>query len=216
MCERCADKLYIVQDTVTALSTLVQPSFEGTFAVLHLALFSIMHPTSAVRTSWDTFVLLLLFSVCIITPVCSRCLYINLTNIHLHKFIGLIHILCAVHDMLRGDLQRCIHCWCVHIPQYAYAASLCPSNTLWCTFSWCQAVGLYVSISEVCGINAGIWEVVMDAAFILDVLLNFRTAFIGTDFLVTDPSAIAVNYLKVFSPSTTVQAEPSTQVIYVM
>jgi hypothetical protein len=37
----------------------------------------------------------------------------------------------------------------------------------------------------------------MDASFCLDVCLNFRTAFIGKDFLVTDPGAIAVHYIQV-------------------
>lgn len=37
----------------------------------------------------------------------------------------------------------------------------------------------------------------MDASFILDVYLNFRTAYIGRDFLVTDFRAIAIHYLQV-------------------
>lgn len=37
----------------------------------------------------------------------------------------------------------------------------------------------------------------MDASFFLDVMLNFRTAYIGSDFLVAGQGAIAKHYLKV-------------------
>jgi hypothetical protein len=52
------------------------------------------------------------------------------------------------------------------------------------------------SFWEVQSVHAGFWEILMDASFFLDVILNFRTAFIGTDFLVTDHGAIAVHYLQ--------------------
>ena len=37
----------------------------------------------------------------------------------------------------------------------------------------------------------------MDASFFMDVVLNFRTAYIGTDFLVTGIWPIAQHYVKV-------------------
>ena len=37
----------------------------------------------------------------------------------------------------------------------------------------------------------------MDASFFLDVMLNFRTAYIGSHILVTGQRAIAKHYLKV-------------------
>lgn len=42
----------------------------------------------------------------------------------------------------------------------------------------------------------------MDASFVMDVFLNFRTAFLGSDHLVTEAKAIAVHYLKVRTSST--------------
>jgi hypothetical protein len=36
--------------------------------VPHLIFIAIMHPNSTLRTSWDTYILLLLFTVCILVP----------------------------------------------------------------------------------------------------------------------------------------------------
>lgn len=49
--------------------------------------------------------------------------------------------------------------------------------------------------------GAGIWEVVVDASFIVDMYLNFRTGFItvdGGDVLVTSRRDIAARYLTGF------------------
>lgn len=51
-----------------AVLQVVQPSMEGNIAVLHLMLFAIMHPNSSMRATWDTYILMLLFSVCIVVP----------------------------------------------------------------------------------------------------------------------------------------------------
>jgi hypothetical protein len=42
----------------------------------------------------------------------------------------------------------------------------------------------------------------MDASFFLDVVLNFRTAYVAGDFLVTDTRSVAAHYLKVCAIST--------------
>ena len=55
----------------------------------------------------------------------------------------------------------------------------------------------------------------MDASFIVDVLLNFRTAFIEDDHLVTDTARIAVHYLKVRIHCTFNSALTSITTVYV-
>lgn len=50
-------------------------------------------------------------------------------------------------------------------------------------------------------LRAGIWEKVVDASFMLDIYLNFRTGFIDSDpadFLVTDPRKVATRYIQGF------------------
>ena len=96
---------------MTALSTLVKPSVEGTWAVPHLLLFATLHPTSAVRTSWDTYILALLFSVCIITPVRSLAL---VQGQCVQQTAGTNMVSClngyAVHDLFRRYGSFTIRC----------------------------------------------------------------------------------------------------------
>lgn len=47
---------------------LVKPATSGTWGMLNLVLWAVMHPSCTVRTQWDLYVLAVLFSVCIITP----------------------------------------------------------------------------------------------------------------------------------------------------
>lgn len=48
---------------------------------------------------------------------------------------------------------------------------------------------------------AGVWEKIVDASFVLDIIFNFRTAYTGdepTNFVVTSLRPVAVRYLKGF------------------
>lgn len=47
---------------------LVRPAECGSWTMLHLFGWAVMHPSCVVRTQWDLYVLAVLFSVCIITP----------------------------------------------------------------------------------------------------------------------------------------------------
>jgi hypothetical protein len=49
--------------------------------------------------------------------------------------------------------------------------------------------------------RAGVWESMVNGAFVLDIILNFRTAYIsheGTDVLVTSKLKIAISYAQGF------------------
>jgi hypothetical protein len=47
---------------------MVIPEREGPWFNVHLAVFAIMHPTCAVRTHWDVYILLVMLALCLITP----------------------------------------------------------------------------------------------------------------------------------------------------
>lgn len=60
---------------------VIKPIERGAFDVLILLLCGLVHPTSALRLRWDTFMMVILLSVCLVSPfvICFDVSYSHLS-----------------------------------------------------------------------------------------------------------------------------------------
>eukprot|EP00892_Ulva_mutabilis_P001042 jgi/Ulvmu1/10939/UM007_0118.1 len=123
-------RVFDEEDTITALTSIVSIEYYGFWDLPYLLLAAPMHPQSRLRVRWDTYILIILFTVCIFTPY-----------------------------MICFDVQ----------------------------------------VSKLTAF--GVWETIVDASFLLDIVLNFRTAFVengASDALISSRRRIITKYLTGF------------------
>lgn len=47
---------------------MVMPTHEGPWMSVYLAMLAMMHPSCAVRTRWDVYILVVMLVLCLVTP----------------------------------------------------------------------------------------------------------------------------------------------------
>lgn len=187
------------QDTETAVLAIVGPCSEELQTLTRLILYGTMHPTSAIRSMWNSYMVILLASICLITPVCST----HHTG-HVHAFTSASPTCKRLPPNSASNPHKTGVQYIICFDVKATGIGVLPLDFF---HECCQYESHAVTVCNLCHARlsekrcltlAGMWEAILDASFTLDIILNFRTSYMRGKKLVTRPTDIAINYLQVF------------------